>query len=128
MGAGVLGAIQTRAYMPTEFKVIEAEQTLTMVTERLDLASRWNQDPRTVVSILKGIVETENIIGTDLIEITVRHTNPNDARDVAAEIADAYIERRNGTEMGRAERALTALDTELRDQEDLVEWGARNEP
>jgi len=121
MGAGVLGAIQTRAYMPTEFKVIEAEQTLSMVTERLDLASRWNQDPRTVVSILKGIVETENIIGTDLIEITVRHTNPNDARDVAAEIADAYIERRNGTEMGRAERALTALDTELRDQEDLVE-------
>ena len=117
----VIGAVSSRAYMPTEFKVIEAEQTMKMVEERLDLAARWNLEKQSVVGILKGIVSTENVLGTDLIEIKVRYTNPNDARDIAAEVANAYIERRNNTELDRAEKALAALDSELQDQENLVE-------
>ncbi|NNC90844.1 MAG: polysaccharide biosynthesis tyrosine autokinase [Akkermansiaceae bacterium] len=121
MGQAVTGAYMTRQFFATEFKVIVAEQTLKRVVDRLDLTSRWNQNPDSIVGTLKGIVSTEQVRGTDLIEIRVRHPSAQDARDIAEKVAEAYKERRTSMEMDRAHRALNALDTELRDQEDLVE-------
>jgi capsular exopolysaccharide synthesis family protein len=51
----------------------------------------------------------------------VRHTNPEDARDVAMEVAKAYRARRAELESERAQKALEELNKALREQEDRVE-------
>jgi capsular exopolysaccharide synthesis family protein len=71
--------------------------------------------------MLKRIVNTQNIRGTDLIAIRVRHTNKIDARDIAEEVARAYKEYRDEIETRYADRQLEELNNAVRDQEDKVE-------
>ncbi len=114
-------ALMTQSFFGTEFEVIRSQQTLLRVIDTCDLTSRWGVDREGALRILKGIVDTQNIRGTDLITIMVRHTNAEDARDVALEVAKAYRERRGELEQERAQKALDKLDKALREQEDRVE-------
>lgn len=105
----------------TEFEKIKSRNSLSKVIDSLDLMNRWGSDRETALQILKGIVQTENIRGTDLIQIRVRHTNKEDARNIAAEVARAYKDYR--TELGSRsmERGVDALKKAVREQEDKVE-------
>jgi succinoglycan biosynthesis transport protein ExoP len=114
-------ALMTHQFFGTEFEVIKAQKTLMMASEALDLTTRWGVDRETSLSMLRGIVDTQNIRGTDLIRINVRHTNAEDARDVAIEVAKAYRDRRADLEDERAQEALDKLNKALREQEDRVE-------
>lgn len=116
------GAAQmTQSFFGTEFEVIRSQKTLLLVIGALDLTTRWGVDKEQALHTLKEIVDTQNIRGTDLINITVRHTNAEDARDVAMEVAKAYRDRRGELEQDRAQKALDKLDKALREQEDRVE-------
>jgi capsular polysaccharide biosynthesis protein len=108
-------------FLATEVAVITSRATLERVVERLDLAARWNLPPDQVVDLLSSLVTVERIPDTDLLTIRVRHTNAQDARDLAEAVAEAYADRRTERETDRAEQALQALDEELRKQEDVVE-------
>jgi capsular exopolysaccharide synthesis family protein len=66
-------------------------------------------------------VTTQNIRGTDLISIRVRHTNKLDAKDITEEVANAYKAYRMQIESRDAERGLLELNKAVRDQEDKVE-------
>ncbi|MDB4354008.1 polysaccharide biosynthesis tyrosine autokinase [Akkermansiaceae bacterium] len=114
------GTFMTRNYMENEFQTITASQTLTEAAEALDLPSRWDMDLDRTVKILTQIVNANPTRGTDFIEIAVRHANAEDAKDISKAITNAYIARRNRTEMSRAEKALEALDTELQTHGDVV--------
>ena len=111
----------TPQFFGTEFEKIKSRNSLEKVVEGLQLVNRWNVDKETALAILKGIVGTQNIRGTDLISIRVRHTNKVDARDVAEEVARAYKSYRNELETKNAERQLHELNKAVRDQEDKVE-------
>lgn len=105
----------------TEFEKIKSRNSLLKVVETLDLVSRWEVDKETALGILKGIVNTQNIRGTDLISIRVRHTQKVDARDIAEEVANAYRSYRAEIESRDAERQLHELNKAVRVQEDKVE-------
>jgi polysaccharide biosynthesis transport protein len=117
--AGVGG--MTPQFFGTEFEKIKSRNSLMKVVENLELVNRWNVDKETALRILKGIVSTQNIRGTDLISIRVRHTSKVDARDVTDEVAKAYRAYRSEIESGDAERQLHELNKAVRDQEDKVE-------
>jgi uncharacterized protein involved in exopolysaccharide biosynthesis len=104
----------------SEFEILTAQQTLMRVVERLDLATRWNMSSDRVLAVLEAVVETERVVGTDLVKIRVRHTSVQDARDIAEKVPEAYQQRRLSIETDRAQKALNSLDAELRNQEDLV--------
>ncbi len=108
-------------FFGTEFEKIKSRNSLSKVVENLQLVNRWNVDKEGALGILKGIVGTQNIRGTDLISIRVRHTNKVDARDIAEEVARAYKEYRGEIESRDAERQLQELNKAVRDQEDKVE-------
>jgi uncharacterized protein involved in exopolysaccharide biosynthesis len=91
------------------------------VVESLDLTTRWALEHESAIQVLKGIVQTQNIRGTDLIQIRVRHTNKVDARDIAAEVARAYRDYRKEIESKSLEAGISALKGAVRDQEDKVE-------
>ena len=116
-----LGILESRQYFATQFEVISAAKTLKVVADSLDLKNKWGRDEDSVISALKGMVQTNQRTGTDLIEITVLHIDPEVAREVAAEVATAYQNRRNLEESQRAEKQLDALDAEIEDQKDKVE-------
>lgn len=108
-------------FFGTEFEKIKSRNSLAKVVDNLELINRWGVDKETAIRILKGIVTTQNIRGTDLISIRVRHTNKEDTRDVAAEVARAYrAYRMEILKRGEGERLLE-LKKAVRDQEDKVE-------
>ncbi len=111
----------TPQFFGTEFEKIKSRNSLSKVVENLQLVNRWNVDKEGALGILKGIVNTQNIRGTDLISIRVRHTNKVDARDIAEEVSRAYKEYRVEIESRDAERQLQELNKAVRDQEDKVE-------
>jgi uncharacterized protein involved in exopolysaccharide biosynthesis len=111
----------TPQFFGTEFEKIKSRNSLSKVVENLQLVNRWNVDKESALGILKGIVGTQNIRGTDLISINVRHTNKVDARDIAEEVARAYKQYRNEIETRDADRQLQELNKAVRDQEDKVE-------
>jgi uncharacterized protein involved in exopolysaccharide biosynthesis len=90
-------------FLGSEFNFITALDSFETVADRLDLAVRWNLPRDQIVDILAGIVETEQIRRTDLIEIRVRHTNARDTRDIADAVAEAYADRRRKAEMNEQE-------------------------
>ena len=116
-----IGIIESRQFFATQFEVISAAKTLKIVAESLDLENKWGRDEDSVISALKQMVDTKQRTGTDLIEITVLNIDKEVAREVAAEVATAYQNRRNQEEMRRAESQLDALDAEIEDQKDKVE-------
>ena len=105
----------------TEFEKIKSRGALEKVVENLDLTSRWNLDKEAAVKALKDNIKTENIRGTDLIKIKVRHPNKQDADDIAREVAHSYKSYRDEIESKNAERQLAELNKAVRDQEDKVE-------
>lgn len=111
----------TEQFFGTEFEKIKSRNSLEKVVQNLELVNRWSVDKETALNILKGIVNTQNIRGTDLISIRVRHTNKVDARDIAEEVARAYRLYRAEIESRDAENALQELNKAVRNQEDKVE-------
>ena len=103
------GTLMTRNYIENEFETITAAQTLTEAAEALDLTTRWDMEIDKVVSTLGAIVGTSPKRGTDFIQISVRHANAEDAKDICKSITNAYIARRNRMEVARAENALLSL-------------------
>lgn len=111
----------TPQFFATEFEIIKSRNALEKVVSNLELVNRWNISKEEALDILDAIVGTQNIRGTDLITIRVRHTNKVDARDIAEEVAMAYKEYRAEIEGREAERQLRELNKAVRDQEDKVE-------
>ncbi len=115
------GSMMTPQFFGTEFEKIKSYNSLSKVVSKLELVSKWGVDKDTAIRILKGIVNTQNIRGTDLISIRVRHTSKEDARNVTAEVAKAYKEYRLEIETRDADKELYELNKAVRDQEDKVE-------
>ncbi len=111
----------TAQFFGTEFEKIKSSNSLAKVVENLSLVNKWGVDKETAIRILKGIVNTQNIRGTDLISITVRHTDKEDARNVTLEVAKAYKAYRTEIESRDADKGLYELNKAVRDQEDKVE-------
>ncbi len=113
--------LMTPQFFGTEFEKIKSRNSLSKVVDKLELPNKWSVDKEYALQILKGIVNTNNIRGTDLISIRVRHENKEDARDITAEVARAYKAYRTEIETRDTERNLFELNKAVRDQEDKVE-------
>ena len=76
--------------------------------------------------ILKKKVETQDVRGTDLIDIEVYDTDPQLAADIANAVAEAYKTRRQDEEQSRAMKALALLDEQIRSQEGRLKKARNN--
>lgn len=100
---------------------IGSQFILRPVVQKLELSTRWNMSEDDALGILRGIVEAQNIRDTDLIEIRVKHPNPEDARDIAMETYEAYKKRREDRERQIIESRLKEMEIAIQVQSDLVE-------
>jgi len=112
--------MMTPQFFGTEFEKIKSRNSMLRVVEKLELVNKWGTDRETTLRILDNIVNTENIRGTDLISITVRHTVREDARDIAAEVAEAYKQYRTELESDSLNRGIKELRRAVQNQEEKV--------
>ncbi|BDS06709.1 hypothetical protein NT6N_17490 [Oceaniferula spumae] len=114
------GAVMTQQFMNTQFEIIVAPATLELAIDKKQLETRWGEDRKTVLKILRSIVRTSQRRGTDLIEISVRHRDREDAKAVAEAVYQAYEVRRNDLELGLRKNQLKAIQVELQNKSDRV--------
>lgn len=95
--------------------------TLKPVVQKLDLTTKWSMTEDDAVAVLRGIVSSQNIRGTDLVEIKVKHTDPEQARDIAKEVFESYKKRRDDKEREIIDDSRKELEKAIVDQEDVVE-------
>lgn len=105
----------------TEFEVIKSRHLLEKVVDNLDLTKRWNVDQETALTVLKRIVNCQNMRGTDLIAIRVRYKDKVEARDITLEIAKSYKEYLAESGKRDSERQLLELNKAIPEQEGKVE-------
>ena len=114
-------ATATPQFFATEFEKIKSRSSLEQVVDNLDLDTRWGTDKETALRRLKDNVSTQQIRGTDLIEIRAREKDPALAKSITNEVARSYKAYRNELEQRGAEKQLAELNKAVRDQEDKVE-------
>lgn len=117
-GMGNRMAIMTPQFFGTEFEVIKSTNSLNRVIKKLELATKWEVTPEQALPMLKNIVRTENKRGTDLISITARHTDKENARDIAVEVAEAYKDYRSELENESLNKGINELDRAVKIQEE----------
>ena len=114
------GAVMTRQFMNTQFEIIVAPATLEIAIDKKQLEKRWGKSRKDILVLLKGMVNTSQKRGTDMIEISARHSNREDAKIVAEAVYQAYEIRRNDLERGVRQRQLEAIEIELQSKSDKV--------
>ena len=119
-GGSSTGMPMTRQFMNTQFEIIVAPATLKLASDKIQLETRWNENQKTVLKILSGIVKTSQRRGTDLIEISVRHRKKEDAQAVAESVYLAYEQRRKDLELDIRKNQLNAIKVELQNKSDRV--------
>lgn len=115
------GQQMTPQFFATEIEKIKSRNSLIQVIDNLQLTTRWHVDKETAIQILKGMVKSQNIQGTDLMIIRVRHTDKVAARDIAHEVVHAYKDDRNKLAIQDAEEGLQKLNKAVKEQEEKVE-------
>ncbi|MFH1102277.1 MAG: GumC family protein, partial [Pseudomonadota bacterium] len=72
------------------------------------------EDPATAIArSLKGIIKVEQIEETRLFKLTITHTDPSIAKDIANSLAQAYIDFNIETRMKASQNTLKWLTTNL---------------
>ncbi len=121
-GQGGIGSSgMTRQFFQTEFAIIKSEKVLKGAAEELQLPKRWKTSMKETIQILKGITNTRQERGTDLIEISVRHRKRTEVEPIVNAIIKSYERGRNSSiERLRAD-VLKKYKEKIQRQEDIVE-------
>ncbi|MCB1097924.1 MAG: hypothetical protein KDN22_20295 [Verrucomicrobiae bacterium] len=116
-------AMITPTFIQTEFQVITSKETLYDVIEELQLVKKWEdaKSPADAYALLLDKLETEEVPGTDMIDIEIFHTDPEEAAQLANAVGNAYKNRRIQLETNRASQTLDTLNAQETLQEQKVE-------
>ena len=110
----------TQEYIKTQFETITKPTTLYPVVETLELVKRWELPSRqAALAKLRGNLETQSMLRSDFVSIDFYDQDPQLAADVANEVAKSYMAQRNSIETEKKQKALTVLQQQISDQEDL---------
>ena len=109
-------------FMQTQFEIIKSRKTLMLVINNLELVQEFGvQNEQAAFQRLKDLINTENVRGTDLIDIEVYYTDAKFAADIANEVATSYRVRRVNEMQERASRALDTLTNQIEKQKAKLE-------
>jgi capsular exopolysaccharide synthesis family protein len=108
-------------FLKTQFEVLTSKPILNEVIYRLDLQVEWGNEveklPReTALKILKNSLSVFQQRDTSLIVINVKRDNPQEAADIANEIAQVYRDSRLEMATKNAQLAIDQIEESLADQ------------
>jgi polysaccharide biosynthesis transport protein len=111
---------------PTVFQVIQRTGVLYPVVEQLKLQEKWGGSDRAIsreqaYQRLRSKLEVDEVRNTDLLQISVFDTNPQEAADIANKIVDVYQDTRVDEEKEIMSRAVKTMDDQVAKQQKRVD-------
>lgn len=112
-------------FLKTQFEILTSKPILNEVINRLNLQVEWGQDGQTLsrdvaLKILKNSVSVFQQRDTSLIVINVKRDNPDEAADIANEIAEVYRDSRLDLASRDARIAIDKIEESLSEQRQRV--------
>lgn len=112
-------------FLRTQYEIIQSKPILYEVINRLNLQEIWgkngeNLSKENAFRILRSSVSVDQYRDTNLISLTARRPNPEEAMRIANELADVYRDQRLDLKYKEMTRALDALRRELEAQQEKV--------
>jgi len=111
---------------PTVFQVIQRTGVLYPVIEQLKLQEKWGGGSRAIsleqaYQRLRSKLEVDEVRNTDLLQISMFNTNPQEAADIANKIVDVYQDTRVEEEKEIMSRAVKTMDEQVAKQQKRVD-------
>ena len=118
-------------FLRTQFEILTSKPILNEVINRLDLKNEWGKDdevlPREVaLKILRNSINVFQQRDTSLIVINVKRDNPDEAADIANEIAQVYRDSRLDLAAKNAREAINKIEESLTEQRQRVATAEEN--
>jgi succinoglycan biosynthesis transport protein ExoP len=107
---------------PTVFQVIQRTGILYPVIDELKLQERWSKDGNRpsreqAYQMVRGKLTVDEVRNTDLLQISVFDTNPQEAADIANKIVSVYQDKRVEEEKEIMNRAVSTMNEEVGKQQ-----------
>jgi capsular exopolysaccharide synthesis family protein len=114
---------------PTVFQVIQRTGILYPVIEQLKLQDKWSRDgvrptKEQAYALLRSKLDVDEVRNTDLLQIGVFDTNPQEAADIANKIVAVYQDKRVEEEKEILNRAVMTMNEEVSKQQKRVDDAA----
>ncbi len=118
-------------FLRTQFEILQSKPILNEVLYRLNLQEEWGKTveklPReAALKILKNSIDVFQQRDTSLIVISVKRDNPDEAADIANELAEVYRDSRIDLASRSARAAIDKIEESLKDQRLRVEQAEEN--
>lgn len=108
-------------FIQTQFEALTSAKVIEQVVRDLDLPTQFKvPDGPAVVERVRGMIRTEPIRGTDLVQIVVTDIDKQRAADIANGVYKAYRMVREDSINQQNQQALGVLDNQLQAQEERV--------
>ena len=114
---------------PTVFQVIQRTGILYPVIEDLKLQDKWAKGGSRptrdqAYQKLRSKLDVDEVRNTDLLQISVLSTDPQEAADIANKIVDVYQQKRVEEEKEVMNRAVASMNDEVAKQQTKVDQAA----
>jgi len=111
---------------PTVFQVIQRTGILYPVIDQLKLQDKWSTGGYRptrdqAYRILRAKLDVNEVRNTDLLEISVFDTNPQEAADIANEIVSVYQDKRVEEEKDILNKAVSTMNEQVTKQQKKVD-------
>ncbi len=115
---------------PTVYQVIQRTGILYPVIDDLHLQDKWGQNGNKptreqAYRILRSKLDLDEVRNTDLLQISVFDTDPQEAADIANKIVAVYQQKRVEEEKEILNRAVETMNEEVTKEDRKVEDAAR---
>lgn len=113
-------------FATTQFQIIQRKEMLYPVIESLQLVERWSEEfgvrtPEQAYFKLRGMIDVREVRNTNLLQISVESTDPQEASDLANSIAQEYQRKRIEEQQKIIARSLATLEDEVSKQRTKVQ-------
>ena len=113
-------------FATTQFQIIQRKEMLYPVIEALQLVERWSEEfgvrtPEQAYFKLRGMINVREVRNTNLLQISVESTDPQEASDLANSIAQEYQKKRIEEQQKIIARSLATLEDEVSKQRTKVQ-------
>lgn len=112
-------------FATTQFQIIQRKEMLYPVIDAMDLVKRWEGDgvrsKEQAYFRLRGMIDVREVRNTNLLQISVESTNPQEASDLANTIAQEYQRKRIDEQQKLLTRSLSTLEDEVAKQRTKVQ-------
>jgi succinoglycan biosynthesis transport protein ExoP len=110
---------------PTVFQIIQRTGILYPVIEGLKLQDKWTREGsrpsrEQAYQMLRSKLNVDEVRNTDLLQISVFSTDPQEAADIANKIVAVYQDKRVEEEKDIMNRAVTTMNEEVVKQKNAV--------